>query len=73
MSVELIEVCGVNLDVYYDYSVEHDPYGTGDSPTAYVIQINSIEVGGDTQNVIDIMPNFVLEKIEQKLIQIEKG
>ena len=73
MSVESLEIYGINLDVYYDYSVERDPYGTGDSPTAYIVEINSIEIGNDTQNVIDIMPNSVLEKIEEKILEIERG
>ena len=73
MSVETMNVCGIEFNVYYTYSEEKDPLGTGDSPTAYYIEIDFIEAGDDTQNLIDIMPNSVLEKIENILLDIERS
>jgi len=39
-----MKLIGVDLLVYYTYHVEHDPYGTGDSPTSYDVSIARVEV-----------------------------
>jgi len=71
MSVETLEIQNITFHVYYDCEVEKDPLGTGDSPTKYYIEIFSIEVGDDTQDVSDILPNVIMNDITQQLIQIE--
>ena len=71
MSVETLEVQNITFHVYYDCEIEKDPCGTGDSPTKYYIEILSIEIGEDTQNVYDILPNVIIEKLTEQLIQIE--
>lgn len=69
--LQTIEVLGVEFDVYYECEVEHDPYGTGDSPTSYNIEIISIEAGTDTQDLHDLLSKFVIENITEQLINIE--
>lgn len=73
MSLESLTINGVNMDVYYDCHIERDPLGTGDSPTEYNIDLNEIEIGADTQNVLDILPAFIIDQIIDKLIQIESN
>jgi hypothetical protein len=71
MSVETLEVHNITFHVYYDCKIEKDPYGTGDSPTEYQVNIMTVEIGEDTQNVYEILPNVIIEKITEQLIQIE--
>ena len=71
MSVETLKVSGITFDVYYECEIEQDPLGTGDSPTSYSIEITDIEIGTDTQNVLDILPNSIIEDMIDQLIQIE--
>lgn len=71
MSVETLKVHNITFHVYYDCEIEKDPYGTGDSPTKYQVEIIAIEVGEDTQNVYDILPNAIIEDITEQIIQIE--
>lgn len=72
MGLETIQVCGIDLDVYYDCTITRDPYGTGDSPTEYEVDIQSIEVTGDTQNIQEILADRCIEYIIDKIIQIER-
>lgn len=71
MSVETITVKGITFHVYYDIETERDPYGTGDSPTLHYININEIEIGNDTQNVYDILPDYIIELIENEILSTE--
>ncbi len=71
MSLESLNVNGINMDVYYTCHVERDPLGTRDSPTEYYIDITEIEIGADTQNVYEILPEYIKEQIIDKLIEIE--
>lgn len=71
MSLQTVEIYGVKLDVYYEIMKERDPYGTGDSPTSYEIDIESIETVGDTQDITNILPESVIELIQQKLVELE--
>lgn len=71
MSLETVEIRGVQFDVYYDCTVERDPYGTGDSPTEYQIDIISIEAGADTQDLQDVLGNNIVDEIIEELIKVE--
>ena len=73
MSLEQVEVLGVLFDVYYNCQIENDPYGTGDSPTSYDITIVSIETAGDTQDLQEVLANYVIEQIIEKLIKVESN
>jgi hypothetical protein len=72
MGLETVVVYGVSLDVYYDVSIEKDPYGTGDSPTSYEFDIKSIEAIGDTQDLTDLLHENVIESIHEQLIEAER-
>jgi len=71
MELQTVEVNGVKFDVYYTAKVENDPYGTGDSPASCEVDINSIEVGADTQNLLDFLSDTVVAEIEQEIIKLE--
>ena len=71
MSLLTVEVLGAKLDVYYDCTAERDPYGTGDSPTAYDIDIVSIESGADTQDIQELLANSVIQIILDEIIEHE--
>lgn len=71
MGLQTIQVCGVDLDVYYDCTITRDPYGTGDSPTEYEVDIQAVEVAGDTQDIQDILADRFIEYIIETIIQIE--
>ena len=73
MSLEQVEVLGVKFDVYYECETEHDPYGTGDSPTSYDITIISIESGTDTQDLQEVLANYIIEQITEELIKVESN
>ena len=66
-----IEIHGVKLDVYYDCLKTTDGYGTGDSPTVYEIEFNSIETQGDTTCLISILSESVLDEIGEEIILFE--
>ena len=72
MSVETLQINGIDMDVYYTCNIEKDPYGTGDSPKEYQVDIISIEIGVDTQNVYEILPSFILDQIIEDIIEIER-
>lgn len=72
MGLQTIQVCGVDLDVYYDCTITRDPYGTGDSPTEYEVDIQAIEVAGDTQDIQEILADRCIEYIIDTIIQIER-
>ena len=72
MELQTLTICGVDLDIYYDCTITTDPFGTGDSPTEYEIDINAIEVAGDTQNIQDILADRCIDQIIDKLIEIER-
>tara|TARA_R110000822_G_scaffold44462_8_gene119243 strand:+ start:1635 stop:1856 length:222 start_codon:yes stop_codon:yes gene_type:complete len=66
-----VKVNGVKLDVYYTCQKTDDSYGTGDSPTQYEIDFNSIETLTDTANMLSIISEEVLMDIEQAVINFE--
>ena len=71
MSVETLNIEGVDWHVYYDVDKCTDAYGTGDSPTMYEINLFHIEAGEDTQDIKDFLNDVLIEKIYTELIEIE--
>ena len=65
------KIQGIELDVYYSYESENDPYGTGDSPTAHYVEIIAIEPADSTIDITDILSDRVIEQIEQEIIEEE--
>ena len=71
MELRTIEVKGVEFDVFYEFSSERDPLGTGDSPTAYHVEIKSIETICDSIDIIDYLAEWVIQSIYEQIIEIE--
>jgi hypothetical protein len=64
-----LEVNGVELTVFYKCSKERDPFGTGDSPTEYNVELLQVEAVDSTINLIEVLQESVLEEIEAKIIE----
>ena len=71
MGLMKTKIQGIELDVYYSYESENDPYGTGDSPTAHYVEIIAIEPADSTIDITDILSDRVIEQIEQEIIEEE--
>ena len=71
MSVETLNIEGVDWHVYYDVEECQDAYGTGDSPTMYEINLFHIEAGEDTQDIKDFLNDVLIEKIYTEILEIE--
>lgn len=65
------KVNDVELDVYYAYSSERDPYGTGDSPTAHYVEIIAIEPVDSTVDISDLLSDKIIQDIEDEIIMEE--
>jgi hypothetical protein len=64
-----LKVNCVELTVFYKYSKERDPFGTGDSPTEYNVELLQVEAVDSTINLIEVLQESVLEEIEAKIIE----
>ena len=62
---------GIDLTVYYTCEFERDPYGTGDSPDVYNIDITEVEVVDSTVNILSLLPDSVISDIEDEIIDQE--
>jgi cytidylate kinase len=62
---------GIDLTVYYTCEFERDPYGTGDSPDVYNIDITEVEVADSTVNILSLLPDSVISDIEDEIIDLE--
>ena len=62
---------GIDLTVYYTCEFERDPYGTGDSPDVYNIDITEVEVADSTVNILSLLPDSVISDIEDEIIDME--
>jgi hypothetical protein len=71
MELRTIDVKGVEFDVFYEFSSERDPLGTGDSPTAYHVEIKSIELIYEPIDIIDYLAEWVIQSIYEQIIEIE--
>lgn len=58
---------GFEIEVDYDYECELDPLGTGDSPKAHYVDINSIKLINPDDNVYDLFEDK-LDDIESIII-----
>lgn len=63
---------GIDLTVYYTCEFERDPYGTGDSPDVYNIDITEVEVADSTVNILSLLPDSVISDIEDEIIDQER-
>jgi len=72
----------IPLDVEASVIIEKDPYGTGDSPNAYHVELKSVIVrdpenyyiasdcpGTDGQNIVDLLDSYNREAIEEEAIK----
>lgn len=66
-----LTVEGVELTAFYTIETEDDPYGTGDSPTSYEVDIFHVEARDSTINILDLLAEHILEEIENQIIQDE--
>lgn len=73
MPLETIELYGIILDVYFKHEIEKDPYGTGDSPTHHNIELVAVESPSDTINLIPLLCESVIERIENEILDIVTG
>lgn len=67
-----VEVMGARWDVDYSFEVLRDPYGTGDSPTRYVVEIEKISVEGGSDDLTELLARSVVEAIEAEIIEQER-
>ena len=65
------KVNNVHFDCYYDCLRTTDGYGTGDSPTLYEIEFNSIETANDSYNLWSVLSQDVLDKLVDEIIAYE--
>lgn len=63
---------GIDLTVYYTCEFERDPYGTGDSPDVYNIDITEVEVADSTVNILSLLPDSIISDIEDEIIDQER-
>ena len=69
MELRTIIIQDVEFDVYYEFSSERDPLGTGDSPTAFYVEVKEIlAVRG---NLTDLLTSEVLSEINDEIIKQE--
>ena len=71
MGLMTTTIMGIELDVYYGYESERDPYGTGDSPTAHYVDIIAIETKDSTTDIQNLLCESIIDLIEQEIIQEE--
>ena len=70
MKTDTVTVYGIEVDVVYDY-YEGEP-STRDYPgTSPEVEIQSVHAGGEA-NIFDLLHDSVIEKIEEKLIEINE-
>ena len=73
MPLETIQLYGITLDVYFKHEIEKDPYGTGDSPTLHYIELVAVESPTDTINLIPLLCDSIIERIEDEILNIVTG
>jgi len=73
MPLKTIQLYDITLDVYFKHDTEKDPFGTGDSPTLHYIELVAVESPTDTINLIPLLCESVIEKIENEILNIVTG
>ena len=71
MSVELLEVNGIRLDVYYEFNFIVDKFNLCDDSVNYTFKITSVEPQFDVVNFLPLLSEAVLEEIESRIFEIE--
>lgn len=73
MEQATINVKGVDFEVFYSLTSDKDPYGTGDSPTQYYLDVHAIAIEPIPESVDlkDHLSDWVIEYIESKIISLE--
>lgn len=66
-----ITVATYPISVLYTCDIQKDPYGTGDSPYLYDIDVCHVYLGDSDIDVIDLFDAY-LDEIVEKIIEIEK-
>lgn len=64
------EIRGIDLDVHYTIDVDTDPYGTGDSPISYDVDIHIVEATDSTTNIKDLVSSDVIDMITDEIIAL---
>lgn len=66
----------VEVDVLVEANIfqENDPYGTGDSPTAYEVELHSVTIADhndfeDGQEVLHRLNSFTIDYLEDEAIR----
>lgn len=67
---EQITVDGFTFDVYFNIYKERDPYGTGDSPSQYFIDLHEISLADSNTDIMELLPDSMVDEIENKIIDI---
>ena len=73
MSLETVKINDILLDVYFKHETEKDPFGTGDSPTLHYIELVAVESPTDTINLIPLLCDSIIERIEDEILNIVTG
>lgn len=69
MALITVSARGFDFDVYYECQIINDAFGTGDSPTEYEIEINSIELTDSTTDIQELLSDSIINYIEEKIIE----
>lgn len=67
---EQITVDGFTFDVYFNITKKRDPYGTGDSPAQFFIDLHEISLADSNTDITDLLPNSVIDDIETAIIEL---
>ena len=70
MQLDTITLYGIALNVYYDFSVTKDLYGTGDSPTSVEVTVLDVSLDNNATDLQDILSDEVKAEIERKLVKL---
>ena len=73
MKLATIHLNGITLDAYYEITITKDPFGTGDSPTEYDVNLIEISTPSDAQNLIELFHDYWLEIAQDQIVEIERG
>lgn len=73
MKLATVHINGIKLDAYYYITITKDAFGTGDSPTEYDVDLIELNTPTDTQNLIELIHEYWLEKARDQIVEIERG
>lgn len=63
-----LKIAGYPIVVDYEHTVEKDPYGTGDSPTAHYVDIVAIYLDDSSHDVLELFSAY-LDEITDEIIE----